>query len=65
MRNRFWGMNSVGALVLVVVSTSTFVAQRTSNRPAAEPAPAATDLKITHALDGCDDVADSRGPAPD
>lgn len=48
MRNRFWGMNSVGALVLVVVSTSTFVAQRTRNRPAAEPAPAATDLKITY-----------------
>jgi len=48
MRKRLWGMSLVGALVMVVVSTSTFVAQRTRNRPAAEPAPAATDLKITY-----------------
>jgi hypothetical protein len=48
MRKRSWGMSLLGALVLVVVSTSTFVAQRTRNRPAAEPAPAATDLKITY-----------------
>ncbi len=50
MRKRFLGMNLVGALVLLVISSSAFVAQRTRNRPAAQPAPAPArnDLKITY-----------------
>ena len=50
MRKRFVGTSIVGALVLVVVSTSTFVAQRTRNRPGAQPAPtpARNDLRITY-----------------
>jgi len=48
MRKGFVGLSVVGALVLLVVSTSTFVAQRTRNRPATEPA--AADLKIKYRM---------------
>ena len=50
MRKRSLGMNLVGALVLLVISSSAFVAQRTHNRPAAQPAqaPARNDLKIMY-----------------
>ena len=47
MNKKFVGMSMVGALVLVIVSTSTFVAQRTRNRPAGQAAPA-NDLKIKY-----------------
>ena len=43
------GLSIVGALVLVVVSSSTFVAQRTRNRPVAQPA-AVNDLKIKYRM---------------
>jgi hypothetical protein len=49
MRKDFVGMSIVGALILVVVSTSTFVAQRTRNRPVAQPAPV-NDLKIKYRM---------------
>jgi hypothetical protein len=49
MRKRFAGLSTVGALVLLVLSTSTFVAQRTSNRPAAQPA-RVNDLKIKYRM---------------
>jgi hypothetical protein len=39
----------VGALVLVIVSTSTFVAQRTKNRPSGQAAPV-NDLKIKYRM---------------
>ncbi|MEP6819633.1 MAG: hypothetical protein ABJA18_08870 [bacterium] len=49
MRKRFWGTSVVGILVLLFVSSSASMAQRTRNRPAAPPAaPARTDLKITY-----------------
>ena len=48
MRKRFVGTSMVAALVLVVTWTSTFVAQRTRNRPAAQ-APA-NDLKIKYRM---------------
>ena len=43
------GLSMVGALVLVVVSSSAFVAQRTRNRPVAQPA-AVNDLKIKYRM---------------
>ncbi len=49
MRKRFVGTSMVAALVLVVSWTSTFVAQRTRNRPAAQAAPA-NDLKIKYRM---------------
>jgi hypothetical protein len=49
MRKRFAGLSAVGALLLMVITTSTFVAQRTSNRPAAQP-PRANDLKIKYRM---------------
>ncbi len=49
MRKRFVGTSLVAALVLVVSLTSTFVAQRTRNRPAAQAAPA-SDLKIKYRM---------------
>lgn len=49
MRKRFLGFSLIGALVLVVVSTSTFMAQRTRNRPVTQPAPA-NDLKIKYRM---------------
>ncbi len=49
MRKRFAGLSTVGALVLLVLSTSTFLAQRTSNRPAAQPA-RVNDLKIKYRM---------------
>src|SRR5881394_1288723 len=45
MSKRFFGISLLGAMVLVAVSTSTFVAQRTRNRPGV---PAANDLKIKY-----------------
>jgi hypothetical protein len=45
MKIRFVGTSLVAASILVVSFTSTFVAQRTRNRPAAQAA-AASDLKI-------------------
>lgn len=49
MRKRFLGISLVGALMLVVISSSALIAQRKPNRPAATPAaPAKTDLKITY-----------------
>jgi hypothetical protein len=49
MRKGLVGLSMVGALVLVVVSASTFVAQRTRNRPVAQPA-AVNDLKIKYRM---------------
>lgn len=49
MRKRFLGMNLVGAMVLLVISSSAFVAQRPRNRPDAPP-PAANDLKIKYRM---------------
>lgn len=50
MRKRFLGRSLVGVLVLVVISSSALVAQRRPGRqaPAAAPAAARTDLKITY-----------------
>lgn len=51
MRKRFLGPSLVGALVLVVISSSALVAQRRPGRPATSASPAAparTDLKITY-----------------
>jgi hypothetical protein len=52
MRKRFLGMSMVAALLLLVISSSALVAQRTRNRPAAPAtspaAPARNDLKITY-----------------
>jgi hypothetical protein len=50
MRKRIWGI-SICALVLLVISPSASMAQRTRNRPAAQPpaaAPPRNDLKITY-----------------
>ncbi|MDQ2920142.1 MAG: hypothetical protein M3R52_00790 [Acidobacteriota bacterium] len=49
MRKRVWGMSMVGVLVLLVISSSAFVAQRPRNRPDAPP-PAANDLKIKYRM---------------
>ncbi|HUS09030.1 MAG TPA: hypothetical protein VMZ30_01100 [Pyrinomonadaceae bacterium] len=50
MRKRFTGTSVVAALVLLVISSPAFMAQRTKNRPAAPAAsaPAQNDLKITY-----------------
>lgn len=49
MRKRFWEINALSVLVLLLVSPSVLMAQRTRNRPAAPPAtPARNDLKITY-----------------
>ena len=49
MRQRIWGRSLVGVLALLVMSSSSFVAQRPRNRP--EPAPqAANDLKIKYRM---------------
>ena len=52
MRKRFLETMIVGALVLLVVSPATLMAQRTRNRPAAQStqpqAPARNDLRITY-----------------
>ncbi|MBC8030355.1 MAG: hypothetical protein H7Z16_09605 [Pyrinomonadaceae bacterium] len=49
MRNRIWGMSVVGVLVLLIISSSEFVAQRPRNRTA-PAAPAANDLKIKYRM---------------
>jgi hypothetical protein len=46
MRKRFWGTRIVGVLVLFVISSSVFVAQRPRN----QSAPAANDLKIKYRM---------------
>jgi hypothetical protein len=52
MRKRFLGMSTVAALLLLVISSSALIGQRTRNRPAAPAtSPTATarnDLKITY-----------------
>ena len=49
MRKRFWGINLLSVFVLLLVSSSAFMAQRRPNRPAAQPAPPPrNDLKITY-----------------
>lgn len=49
MRKRFLGTSMVGALVVLFVSSSAFMAQRTRNRPAAPAAPPLrNDLRITY-----------------
>ncbi|HEV2828768.1 MAG TPA: hypothetical protein VGW76_14310 [Pyrinomonadaceae bacterium] len=48
MRKRFMGMSVVAGLVLLIISSSAFMAQRRPNRPAAQTAPAQNDLKITY-----------------
>lgn len=49
MRKRFVGLSMLCALVLVVISPSALIAQRTRNRPAA-PSPARNDLKIKYRM---------------
>src|SRR4029078_10768036 len=50
MRKRFAGTSLLGAFVLSMILPAVFVAQRKTNRPAAQPAPtpARSDLKITY-----------------
>ena len=50
MRKRFTGMGVVGGLILLIISSSAFMAQRPRNRPASPTAsaPAQNDLKITY-----------------
>lgn len=48
MRQRIWGKSLVGVLALLLISSSSFVAQRPRNRP--ESAPAASDLKIKYRM---------------
>jgi hypothetical protein len=49
MRKRLWGIHITASLILLFVSSSAFMAQRTRNRPAAPAtAPARSDLKITY-----------------
>ena len=50
MRKRFTGMSVVGGLILLIISSSAFMAQRPRNRPASPTAsaPAQNDLKITY-----------------
>jgi hypothetical protein len=45
MRKRFWGTSVIGVLLLLVISSSAFFAQRPRNQA---PASAANDLKITY-----------------
>src|ERR1700687_3763037 len=47
MRKRFWGTSMVGVLIVLVISSSAFMAQRPGNRSATPP-PAANDLKIKY-----------------
>ena len=49
MRKGFWGKSVVGVLILLVISSSAFVAQRPGNRTATPP-PAANDLKIKYRM---------------
>ena len=49
MRKRFWGKSVMGVLVLLVISSSAFVAQRPGNRAAMSPPPA-NDLKIKYRM---------------
>lgn len=49
MRQRFWGTSLVGVLALLVMSSSSFLAQRPRNRPESA-APAANDLKIKYRM---------------
>src|SRR5688572_13095247 len=49
MRKRSWGISIIGVLVLLVISSTAFVAQRPRNRPDA-PAAAAADLKIKYRM---------------
>ena len=49
MRKGFWGKGVLGALILLVISSSVFVAQRPGNRTATPP-PAANDLKIKYRM---------------
>jgi hypothetical protein len=48
MRKRFTGMSVIGGVILLIISSSAFMAQRRPNRPAAQTAPAQNDLKITY-----------------
>lgn len=50
MRKRFLGLSLVGVVVLLCVSSSVLLAQRTRNRPAApaQSPPVKSDLKITY-----------------
>jgi hypothetical protein len=49
MRKRFWEINALSVLVLLLVLPSVLMAQRTRNRPTAPPVtPARNDLKITY-----------------
>jgi len=48
MRKRIMGTGVLGSLVLLMILPAVFVAQRRPNRPAAEPTPARSDLKITY-----------------
>ena len=47
MRKRLVGLSIVGAFVLLVISASALIAQRTRNRPAS---PAPNDLKLTYRM---------------
>jgi hypothetical protein len=47
MRKRHLGVSLTGAMVLLVISASSFLAQRQRNRPAAAPPPM-TNLKVTY-----------------
>jgi hypothetical protein len=50
MRKKFLGMSMAGTLVLVILSASTFVGQRTRTGPPAKQTPPANDLKITYRM---------------
>ncbi|MDQ6653042.1 MAG: hypothetical protein M3Y84_09890 [Acidobacteriota bacterium] len=47
MRKRYLGLSMIGAVVLLVISASSFLAQRQRNRPAASPPPV-SNLKVTY-----------------
>src|SRR2546421_11470237 len=47
MKKRHWGVSLTGAMILLVISASSFLAQRQRNRPAAAPPPM-TNLKVTY-----------------
>jgi len=49
MRKRSWATSMAGVLILLVISSSAFLAQRPRNRPDA-PAPAPSDLKIKYRM---------------
>ena len=48
MRQRFWGTSVMGVLILLVISSSAFVAQRPGNRTATPPP--ANDLRIKYRM---------------